>query len=113
MEKHDQNALFDSSRRDFLREGGTGVAALAIPGMGLVRNAGAASLANVDQGTVETDVLVIGGGIAGTFAAIKANEKGVDVTLVDKGTVGRSGKAPWLAAFSVFDPSAGASRESL
>ena len=34
---------------------------------------------------VETDVLVVGGGMAGCFAAIKAKEQGVDVTLVDKG----------------------------
>jgi succinate dehydrogenase/fumarate reductase flavoprotein subunit len=35
---------------------------------------------------IETDVLVIGGGIAGCFAAMKARDKGVDVTLVDKAT---------------------------
>lgn len=40
---------------------------------------------------VQTDVLVIGGGIAGAFAAIKAKEKGVEVTLVDKAFFGRSG----------------------
>jgi len=35
------------------------------------------------ENVVETDVLVIGGGMAGCFAAIKAKEQGVDVTLVD------------------------------
>ena len=80
--------------------------------MGLVCNAGAATTANVREEIVETDVLVIGGGIAGTFAAIKAKEKGLDVTLVDKGHVGRSGKSPWLGAFTVFDPSGRESRES-
>jgi succinate dehydrogenase/fumarate reductase flavoprotein subunit len=44
---------------------------------------------------IETDVLVIGGGIAGCFAAVKAREQGVDVTLVTKGNIGRSGMSPW------------------
>jgi succinate dehydrogenase/fumarate reductase flavoprotein subunit len=38
---------------------------------------------------IETDVLVIGGGQAGLFAAIKAKEQGVDITLVDKGYAGK------------------------
>lgn len=37
------------------------------------------------------DVLVIGGGMAGLFAAIKSREQGLDVIEVDKGFVGRSG----------------------
>ncbi|MDG4663789.1 FAD-binding protein [Mycobacterium sp. 236(2023)] len=37
------------------------------------------------------DVLVIGGGPAGTWAAIKAAEAGVDVILADKGYTGASG----------------------
>ncbi|MBW1769292.1 MAG: FAD-dependent oxidoreductase, partial [Deltaproteobacteria bacterium] len=44
---------------------------------------------------VETDVLVIGGGIAGCFAAIKAKEQGADVTLIDKGYVGKTGETPF------------------
>ncbi len=47
-----------------------------------------------DLGTIiETDVLVIGGGIAALFAAIKAKEKdsSLDVLLVDKCTAGLSG----------------------
>ncbi len=42
---------------------------------------------------IETDVLVIGGGIAGALAALAARESPVAVTLVDKGTFGRSGCA--------------------
>jgi succinate dehydrogenase/fumarate reductase flavoprotein subunit len=41
--------------------------------------------------TLTTDVLVIGGGPAGTWAAIKAAEAGVDVVLADKGYTGSSG----------------------
>lgn len=40
---------------------------------------------------VKTDVLVIGGGSAGTMAAIAARKKGVDVVLVDKANINRSG----------------------
>ena len=50
---------------------------------------------NNSERVIETDVLVIGGGIAGCFAAVKAREQGVDVTLVSKGNIGRSGMSPW------------------
>jgi succinate dehydrogenase/fumarate reductase flavoprotein subunit len=40
---------------------------------------------------IETDVLVIGGGIAGCWAAISAARKGVRVALVEKGDTIRSG----------------------
>jgi len=53
----------------------------------------------------ETDVLVIGGGMAGLFAAIKAREEGVDVTLVDKNYVSRSGSTAYAEGdYSVFNP---------
>lgn len=43
--------------------------------------------------TLETDVLIVGGGIAGCMAAIRARERGADVTLVEKGNTRRSGGA--------------------
>jgi succinate dehydrogenase/fumarate reductase flavoprotein subunit len=43
--------------------------------------------------TVETDVLVLGGGAAGCFAAIGAAEKGVRTALVEKGATVASGAA--------------------
>jgi succinate dehydrogenase/fumarate reductase flavoprotein subunit len=57
------------------------------------------------ENVVETDVLVIGGGIAGCFAAIKAKEQGLDVTIVDKAYAGKSGSS--IAAggwWMVFNP---------
>ena len=54
--------------------------------------------------TIKTDVLVIGGGMASCFAAIKAREKGVTVTLVDKGYTGKSGQTPFAGTFAVFNP---------
>lgn len=39
----------------------------------------------------ETDVLVIGGGMAAAWAAIAAAQQGAQVTLLDKGYLGTSG----------------------
>jgi succinate dehydrogenase/fumarate reductase flavoprotein subunit len=44
-----------------------------------------------DHVQLSADVLVIGGGPAGTWAALTAAEKGADVVLVDKGYCGTSG----------------------
>ena len=44
-----------------------------------------------EEQEIETDVLVIGGGIAGCWAAISAARQGVKVTLLEKGDVSRSG----------------------
>ena len=53
---------------------------------------------------INTDVLVIGGGLAGCFAAIKAKEKDIDVTLVDKGYVSKTGGTPYAGDTMVFNP---------
>lgn len=54
---------------------------------------------------VQTEVLVIGGGIAGLMAAIKARENNVEVLLVDKAKASRSGASPLAAgAWSLFVP---------
>ena len=44
-----------------------------------------------DTVVTETDILVVGGGIAAMFAACKARELGRDVVLIDKARPGRSG----------------------
>ncbi len=44
--------------------------------------------------TVTADVLVIGGGAAACMAAISAKKQGVDVLMLDKGQVGKSGCSP-------------------
>ncbi|MDP2727407.1 MAG: FAD-binding protein, partial [Dehalococcoidia bacterium] len=53
---------------------------------------------------VETDVLIIGGGIAGLFAAIKAKEgnPGAKVTLVDKACPGASGCSAFAAGVFLY-----------
>ena len=52
---------------------------------------------------VSTDVLVVGGGMAGVFAAVKAHDNGAQVIVVDKGTVGRSGQTPFARGIFRFD----------
>lgn len=54
--------------------------------------------------TKQCDILVIGGGIAACFAAIKGAEAGASVIMADKGYVGRSGQSPYADSFLVFDP---------
>lgn len=61
----------------------------------------------VSENVIETDVLIIGGGLAGLFAAVKAREEGMNVTIVDKGYVSRSGASVIAAGFSVFNPAWG------
>ncbi len=46
---------------------------------------------NIRDEYVEADVLVLGGGLAGCFAAIKAAGRGAKVVLFDKANIKRSG----------------------
>ena len=61
----------------------------------------------IDKKRMQGDVLVVGGGIAGCLAAIKAREKGANVILVDKGFVSKSGQSPYAGSFMVFNPDKG------
>ena len=66
---------------------------------------------NIRYKEYQADVLVIGSGYAGTFAAMKAKARGLDVLVVDKGRAGLGGKTPWAAAFQCYDPASGQTRE--
>lgn len=57
----------------------------------------------IERRVIETDVLVIGGGITGGFAAIKAHDSGATVSVADKGTIGRSGQSPYVDSHLVFN----------
>lgn len=55
---------------------------------------------------LRTEVLVIGGGIAGCLAAIRARELGCDVTLVEKANIGRGGYSHQMSGvLTYFEPS--------
>jgi len=51
------------------------------------------SLEKTADEVIETDVLVVGGGIAGCFAAIKARESGLNVVMFEKAAIEHSGEA--------------------
>ncbi len=62
----------------------------------------------VDVDALQTDVLVIGGGVAALRAAIAAREAGADVLLCCKGIAGRSGNTvPSTADISAYVPALG------
>ncbi len=65
------------------------------------------SISQVPQEDHITDVLVIGGGMAGVFAGIKAKEEELDVIMAVKGAAGSSGMTPFANTFMVFDESRG------
>lgn len=61
-----------------------------------------------EENVIESDVLVIGGGIAGCSAAITAREKGLNVVLVDKGYIGKTGASFGAGTnFTVYNPEMG------
>mgnify|MGYP000397289711 CR=1 FL=1 len=88
------------SRRDVLKGGLYAAAALSMP---LIFNTGAKSMTGITKSSYTTDVLVIGSGFAGTFAALEARKKGLTVTMVDKGNIGWSGMSPWASDSRPFD----------
>lgn len=54
---------------------------------------------------MDTDVLIIGGGIAGCTAAIEAIEAGMAVTIVDKANIGRGGMSHQMSGvLTCFEP---------
>jgi len=52
---------------------------------------------------IETDVLVIGGGLAGCFAAVRARELNAEVTLIEKNYVGKTGSSHYARDLMVFN----------
>ena len=58
------------------------------------------------------DVLVVGGGFAGLFAALEAKAAGTDVLLMDKGRPGYSGLSAWASSHCYFDAELGDSAEN-
>jgi succinate dehydrogenase/fumarate reductase flavoprotein subunit len=83
------------NRRDLLKVAGYTAAALAGPA--IITNLGSKTMAKSVNEHYDTDIIVVGSGFAGMFAALEASEEGVNVLMIDKGTVGCSGMSPWAS----------------
>jgi len=96
------------SRRDFLHATGSLAGMAALVSLGIYSSwANNKSIIDIDKLKYqenECDVLVIGGGMAGLFAAVKAHDAGSKVILVSKGRIGASGQTPFAKGIFAFDP---------
>jgi len=95
------------SRRKFMALAGGAAGFAALASMGINANWGENKvIIKVDELSLqenETDVLVIGGGMAGLFAAVKAHDAGARVILVSKGRLGSSGETPFAKGIFAYD----------
>ncbi len=99
------------SRRSFISLSGAVAGFAAFSSMGIPVDTGAGYGKNepeintdeLDSTTLKTDVLVIGGGMAGLFAAIKAHDAGAKTMMVSKGRLGSSGQTPFAKGIFEFD----------
>jgi succinate dehydrogenase/fumarate reductase flavoprotein subunit len=101
------NEINDISRRKFITLAGGAAGLAALASMGINANWGEnKSDIKDDQLNLQenkTDVLVIGGGMAGLFAAVKAHDAGAKVMLVSKGRLGSSGETPFAKGIFAYD----------
>lgn len=104
------------SRRTFIGVGAAAVGGAAIaasmgppaggpPPMGPppIKNEPVIDTDSFAENVFETDVLVIGSGIAGLFAAVKAHDAGARVVMVSKGRLGTSGLTPFGKGIFSYD----------
>ena len=103
--KQDEKSAF--SRREFIGLAGAAAGLAAVAAIGFDEekqpNIPAIDPDAFIQKEHQSDVLVIGGGIAGVFAATKAKDAGADVLLVAKGGIGTSGMTPFGKGVFSFD----------
>ena len=96
------------SRREFITVAGTataGIAALASYGLyeGWGENEPEINSDDIARSVYKTDVLVIGSGMAGLFAAVKAHDAGAKTIMVSKGRLGSSGQTPFAKGIFEYD----------
>ncbi len=95
------------SRRRFMALAGSAASITALAAMGLPMGWGE-NKTEMDTDKIkylenETDVLVIGSGMAGLFAAVKAHDAGSKVIMVSKGRLGSSGQTPFAKGIFSYD----------
>lgn len=88
-----------------LTGGAVGMAALASLGAsGWASNQPETKAIDFRDKKRQADVLVIGGGMAALFAAVKAHDAGAGVMVVSKGRLGASGQTPFAKGIFAYDP---------
>ncbi|MBD1259008.1 FAD-binding protein [Maribacter polysiphoniae] len=96
------------SRRNFIALAGGAAGAVALASMGLPlgwsENSPEIDVEALGLDKFSTDVLVIGSGMAGLFAAVKAHDTGAKVMMVSKGRLGSSGQTPFAKGIFAYDP---------
>lgn len=92
------------NRREFLALSGAAAGLGAIGLAGWTSNSVELDPDTITNADFTTDVLVIGGGMAGLFAAVKAHDAGASTMIVSKGRLGSSGLTPFAKGFFVYDP---------
>jgi len=98
---HDTNGR---TRREFLALSGATAGAASLGMAAWADNKVEIDVETISNTDHSTDVLVIGGGMAGLFAAVKAHDAGARTMIVSKGRLGSSGLTPFGKGFFVFDP---------
>ncbi|NCA84481.1 MAG: FAD-binding protein [Clostridia bacterium] len=96
------------SRREFITVSGIAAAGLAAFGsMGMYsgwgKNEAEINTNEMESTNFSVDVLVIGSGMAGLFAAVKAHDAGAKTMMVSKGRLGSSGQTPFAKGIFEFD----------
>jgi succinate dehydrogenase/fumarate reductase flavoprotein subunit len=97
----------DISRQPFMGHTESNAGASAHASMGAsdwAKNKSNEAVEKLSYQESETDVLVIGGGMAGLFAAVKAHDAGSKVMLISKGRLGASGQTPFAKGMFIYDP---------
>ncbi|SHO49922.1 FAD-dependent oxidoreductase [Desulfopila aestuarii] len=99
------------TRRQFMAitGGAASIAAFSAIGLSMERRNYTPNISEIDLGDMrsvdlETDVLVVGSGMAGVFASVKAHDAGARVLVVSKGRLGASGQAPFARGIFSYDP---------
>jgi len=104
----EQDKKENISRRKFITLAGGGASFAAISAMGMpidwALNNPEIDVNTLDIDKMSTDVLVIGSGMAGLFAAVKAHDEGAKVMIVSKGRLGASGQTPFAKGIFAYDP---------